>query len=130
MNELGRGLYETMTDQLPSGDYRYKGTVERNGQLYAADSGRINIGEIDFERSNLTADANFLSALAFYSGGKYYSSKNYDDVFSEYTRLDLKKAPVKSSFDEHRIWSNIYILMVIVLLLSAEWFIRKRAGML
>lgn len=130
MNELGRGLYETMTDQLPSGDYRYKGTVERNGQLYAADSGRINIGEIDFERSNLTADANFLSALAFYSGGKYYNSKNYDDVFSEYTRLDLKKAPVKSSFDEHRIWSNIYILMVIVLLLSAEWFIRKRAGML
>lgn len=130
MNELGRGLYETVTDQLPPGDYKYKATVDRNGRPYAADSGRINIGEIDFERSNLTADANFLSALAFYSGGKFFNGGDYNQVFAEYTRLDLKKAPVKSTVDEHRIWSNIYILMFIVLLLSIEWFMRKRAGML
>lgn len=130
MNELGRGLYETIADQLPPGDYKYKGTVNRNGRFYAADSGRINIGEIDFERSNLTADANFLSALAFYSGGKYFDESSYNEIMNEYTRLDLKKAPVKSSVDEHRIWSDIYILMFIVLLLSIEWFLRKRAGML
>lgn len=130
MNELGRGLYEIVTDQLPPGDYKYKGLVTRNGRLYAADSGRINIGEIDFERSNLTADANFLAALAFYSGGKYFDGSNFTGIFNEYSRLDQKKAPVKSTVDEHRIWSNIYILICIILLLSAEWFMRKRAGML
>ncbi|MCK6613413.1 MAG: hypothetical protein L6Q47_04200 [Ignavibacteriaceae bacterium] len=130
MNELGRGLYEIVTDQLPPGDYKYKGSVTRNGRLYAADSGRINIGEIDFERSNLTADANFLAALAFYSGGKYFHGSNFTGIFNEYSRLDQKKAPFKSTVDEHRIWSNIYILICIILLLSAEWFMRKRAGML
>lgn len=130
MTEAGNGLYEGIFENIPAGEYRFFGSVKRDGKVFAADSGRINIGEIDIEQLNLRTDAPLLAALAVYTGGKYYDSNNYEEIFKEYAKLIASRTQMTEEVKEYRIWSNQYILILLILLLSVEWFIRKRSGML
>jgi len=130
MSEAGFGLYEGVFENIPAGEYTYYGDVKRDGKIFSADSGRINIGEIDLEQLNLRTDGPLLAALAIYTGGKTYTPANYNEVFPEYERLLQSRIKTTTEVKEYRIWANEYILFFLVLLLSIEWFIRKRAGML
>jgi hypothetical protein len=99
---------------FPPGNYKYEASVK--------------IGEIRLESINSMADHQLLRTLSSITKGQFYS----ENSFSEIAQVFLNNPPLKptiynySSFDEaiHLKW----ILALLVLLLTIEWFIRKWGG--
>lgn len=119
--------YRLNSGQLPPGDYRYEASVSLGGKVYAA-SGKFVVKQIISELINTTADHGILQTLASRNAGKmFYPAQMKSLVEAIKSRKDLK--PVSHS--EIRLKELIHLkwlFFLILTLLSAEWFIRKRNG--
>ncbi|MEI7813073.1 MAG: vWA domain-containing protein [Ignavibacteria bacterium] len=130
MNPLSNGLYEGSLITSKSGDYSYSGEVKMNERIIGKDAGRFNVGDVDMELINPRMDKDFLLLLSRQTGGKFFYGKNYDRLFDVLQELNLQKSKDKITSDEIILWSSEWMLSLIILLFSVEWFLRKRAGML
>ncbi len=126
----GQGNYYANIEGLPSGDYSFTAEATLNNNVLGTDDGRFSIGEISIEYLNLKMNEPLLKKIAEITVGKFYYADNVssivDDIRSNrfFTERSIKKR------DDIIIWNLPYLLILVVLLLSAEWFIRKRSGML
>lgn len=130
LNSLGSGLYEG-TFQVPkTGDYNFSGTASSGGKRIGTDKGSFNVGEIDIEMMNPVMDYEFLSALANSTNGKFFYAPDYGNLFNILKNLTKKSVTEKINTSEISLWSNEWLMALVILLLGIEWFLRKRAGML
>ena len=130
LNSLGSGLYEG-TFQVPNtGDYNFSGTASSGGKKIGTDKGSFNVGEIDIEMMNPRMDYEFLSALANSTNGKFFYAPDYGNLFNILKNLTKKSVTEKIKTSEINLWSNEWLMALVILLLGIEWFLRKRAGML
>ena len=72
----------------------------------------------------------FLNNLASVSNGKFYYLKDINNISKSVNNLTelINKEDIEKT--EFRFWSDEVILIIIILLLATEWFIRKRIGMI
>jgi hypothetical protein len=127
---MGNGRYTADVSGLREGDYSFKGSASLNGKLLGTDDGRFTIGDLSPEYQNFTMNAKLLRTITDRSGGKFYTSENvvnFKDDLKNVRNFNEKSVVNKS---EIALWNLFWILIIIVLLLSLEWFIRKRLGML
>ena len=144
MTETGAGVYEATIEALGPGRYQAVATVENGDsppeRVASAPSERATRGTVPvflgkataefavadqpLELANTGMDEGLLRAIAEASGGKFLSSDSFareggDIVLGSYQR--------RFSFDPRRaVWA--YVL--IALLAGAEWFLRRRRGLL
>jgi len=79
---------------------------------------------------NPRMDHEFLSALANSTNGKFFYAPDYDE-FINILKILTKKSPTeKIKTSEISLWSNEWLMVLVIFLLGIEWFLRKRAGML
>lgn len=130
MNALENGLYEGTFEGGTPGDYSFTGTAKLNGQTLGTDAGKFNIGDVEIEMINQQADKEFLSQLALQTGGRFFYGNNYSSLFEILKNNQVQRSKEKLNVSEFVIWANEWMLIAIVLLFAAEWFLRKRAGML
>ena len=112
---------------FPPGNYKYEASVKIWEKQMKA-KGNLVVSEIRLESINSMADHQLLRTLSSITKGQFYS----ENSFSEIAQVFLNNPPLKptiynySSFDEaiHLKW----ILALLVLLLTIEWFIRKWGG--
>lgn len=112
---------------FPPGNYKYEASV-KIGEKQMKAKGNFVVSEIRLESINRMADHQLLRTLSSITKGQFYS----ENSFSEIAQVFLNNPPLKptiynySSFDEaiHLKW----ILALLVLLLTIEWFIRKWGG--
>ncbi|HZW37722.1 MAG TPA: hypothetical protein VFF33_00330 [Ignavibacteriaceae bacterium] len=130
LTPLENGLYEgTLASEEP-GDYTFTGEAVRNNTKLGGDAGSFNVGEVDIEMVNTSMDKEMLSTLASSTGGEFIYYKNYKKIF-ELLKSRLEKSKVeKIEKKEIDLWSNEWLMGVMIILLAAEWFFRKRTGML
>jgi len=127
---MGNGRYTADVSGLREGDHSFKGSASLNGKLLGSDDGRFTIGDLSPEYQNFTMNAKLLRTITDRSGGKFYTSENvanFKDDLKNVRNFNEKSVVNKS---EIALWNLFWILIIIVLLLSLEWFIRKRLGML
>lgn len=127
---IGNGRYTADVSGLREGDYSFNGSASLNGKLLGTDDGRFSIGDLSPEYQNFAMNAKLLRTLSDRSGGKFYSSENvvnFKDDLKNIRNFNDKSVVNKS---EIALWNLFWILVIIVLLFSLEWFIRKRLGML
>jgi hypothetical protein len=130
LNSIGGGLYEG-TFQPPSpGDYSYKGTALRDNKKIGDDNGRFNIGEMDIEMTDPLMNKEMLTSLAVNTGGKFFTAGNHEEIFELIKLVNQSSTREKTEVKEFNLWSNEWFLIIVILLLGIEWFIRKRTGML
>lgn len=124
---LKNNFYEVDLNSLSAGDYRYTVSVRDEA---VSRSGNFSILEFNVEQQFLNADVTKLQRLATNTGGMaYFSTENEqlaetllnDDRFQAVQKSDQKIVPLID-------WK--YLLGLIVLLLSLEWFIRKYNGLI
>lgn len=124
---LKNNFYEVDLNSLSAGDYRY--TVNVRDEAVSR-SGNFSILEFNVEQQFLNADVTKLQRLATNTGGKaFYVTENAqlvdalinDDRFQAVQKSDQKIVPLID-------WK--YLLGLIALLLSLEWFIRKYNGLI
>lgn len=130
LNSLGNGLYEGIYTTTQTGDFTFTGKATLNNKSLGTDGGSFNIGEVDVEQLNPAANYEFLSSLAGNTGGRYFYYPEMDKVYPLLESIRKNASKEKIEINEIRLWSDEWLLVIVILLLGTEWFIRKQSGML
>ncbi|MBC8043308.1 MAG: hypothetical protein IAF08_07665 [Rhizobacter sp.] len=119
------GLYNAVFETLPQGDYGYTAEAKTGGRSLGVVSGIFSVSETGAEFLALQADAETLREIARQSGGKFYTAKNFNQFFSDLQQdaaFQTMQTEERQSFELANVLPT---LIVIVLLLSLEWLLRK-----
>ncbi len=108
------------------GAYHYEARAVIEGEPAGVDSGRFNVEAYNVEKETLRQNRELLQAISRASGGIYLPA---DSVAS---LADTLKAPPRIVLEgwSRRFFLNWDMFLLVIGLLSLEWFIRKRRGML
>ena len=116
--------YSLSLGTLPEGLYRYTATTTYDGKNYTAE-GAFAVEALHLEQANLTADHSLLATLSSITGGEMY----YPDQLST---LNSKLSTLKPVIYTHTRFFELlnlpWVLILIILLLGAEWVLRKYHG--
>ena len=124
--ERGAGHYRGVYSGLEPGEYTYGATATVEGAEVGVDEGRFIVEEHSIEFSDLRADQVLLGELARASGGAAHPLAAWEDVLQ-------KLAPRKKVVEEAKslsLWGPLWPALLAIALLAAEWFLRKRSGMI
>ncbi|MBI4550629.1 MAG: hypothetical protein HY710_00030 [Candidatus Latescibacteria bacterium] len=122
----GSGRYGTTVRGLPSGEYAFTARAVRDGRELGSDSGRFRVGELNVEYLRARMNQDLLVRLASMTGGRFYRVSEADRLLSE-VRFP---APSIARTNEVQLWNHPAMLILFILLLSAEWFIRRQRGLM
>ena len=110
-----------------NGSYKFKAETKLGDKLYN-ESGEFTISPLQLESAETVADHQLLFAMADKSGGKMV----YPDQLKSIEKYIEDRGDVKPvSYTQKRLKDLIdlkWIFALLILLLSAEWFLRKRSG--
>ena len=130
LNSIGGGLYEGNLSFQNNGDYSFTGNAMLNSKLLGTDKGSFNIGDIDIEMVDTRMNYEFLNLLAKQTKGEYFSPDQSKELIARLNEIYLNSTNEKLITTEIHLWSDEWLLIIVIFLFAAEWFIRKRAGML
>jgi len=133
LSPSGHGRYEGDAGLLPAGRYSFVGTATLGGQnpvIVGADTGRFTVGEVNVEFTETRMNVSLLRQIAHRTGGTMVFPENIKGLLDPLATSDaLKSAEASTSYDLTP-WRNPYLISIVVLIFSLEWFLRKRNGML
>lgn len=119
--------YSLNAGNLPVGNYRFRAETKLGDKLYA-ESGEFSISALQLESLESVANHQLLYTLAEKSGGQMlYPSQmpNLSKLIE--AREDVK--PVTYSQKKLKDLINLkWVFALLMILISAEWFMRKRSG--
>lgn len=120
--------YQLDAGTLPAGEYHYSAEVKLGDKLLKA-SGQFTVKALNLEARQSTANHQLLYAMAKQSGGVMLQPSEINRLAG----LIKKNESIKTVVYEDRHYADLidmkWMFMLILLLLSLEWFTRKREGM-
>jgi hypothetical protein len=130
----GDGWLGTIPDLQQPGDYAIEATAEKEGRMIGSGSGEFLVFDRDIELSNPAADHDQLarlSALTQEYGGRAIAPEQLPALLEE-----IRQRPPEMEIEVQTKWQfgdtarDAWIFfLVFVGLLAAEWFLRKRWGL-
>lgn len=117
--------YKLNLGLLPPGEYKYEAKVKINNELFVK-QGSILVKEVIAERLNTVADHQLLYQLAFRTGGKLFYPAELKKLQDEISNNQLIKPITYSTNLTTSLLDLKWLFFLILILLSAEWFLRKR----
>jgi len=130
LTSVGGGLYEGSFSSIKNGDYTFNGSATVNGKSLGEDKGAFNVGDVETELIDSRMNYEFLNSLATQTNGKYFNSDQYEELLNYLNKMNASASKEKLITSEIRLWSDEWLLIIVIFLFAAEWFIRKRTGML
>jgi hypothetical protein len=126
LSSIGDGKYEGELHALEGGEYKYKGSAQYKNILMGSDSGQFSVENLNLEHLQTKIQNDFLKQLATKTGGQFINDSNFVSL------EQALKFPVKTRIEsrEWQLWNKLILLILVILFLSIEWFLRKRSGML
>ena len=122
----GRG-YQLNAGVLPVGEYTWLATTKNGKQQFTA-NGQLTVKQLNLETRQSTANHQLLRTIAERSGGQMLQPSEIGKLAG----LIRKNENIKTVVYEDKHYSDIidvkWIFILILMLLSAEWFLRKREG--
>jgi hypothetical protein len=111
---------------LKEGVYRYRSRTVINQKTEEV-RGEFAVVEKQAELQNLTADFDLLKKLSANTAGKFYRADE-----AEKLRADLQKTEAKSIIHTEETYDSLinlkWVFWLLLLVISAEWFLRKYHG--
>jgi hypothetical protein len=123
---IGGGRYEGSLEVLQGGDYEFTGAAHLQGRVLGRDEGKFSVEEFNLEFQDTRMNEELLRRIAEESGGAYFTPNDFSGL-TERLKFTEKYVVIKNEWE---IWNKTPLLIACVVLLSAEWWIRKRKGML
>lgn len=119
--------YRLNSGMFPVGEYRYEARV-KTGNKILTEEGEFSVSPIQVEFVNTVADHQLLYNLAQKHDGSMVYASNLSDLLEMIgERGDIKSV----SYTQKRLKELInlkWVFFLLLILLSAEWFLRKRSG--
>ena len=129
--DVGRGIGEHLKHfavGIP-GTYRFKASANAaDGSVIDSDSLDLQVTGLDVENDNPRANLKLLRRIASISGGTYFDPEKAADAFQALLRRQA--AYSKDVTDVSELWNDPWMLMAFVTLLSIEWMLRKKWGLI
>lgn len=122
----GNGFYRQTFSGLPEGEFSYRVEAKRNEKTIGTRSGKFTVKPFFLEFQQIPANYSLLRQLAERTGGAVYQPKQFTANFPGKSY----ESRIQYNFAEYFLWNYWQWLAVIIALLAAEWFLRKRWGML
>jgi hypothetical protein len=113
-------------DPLPAGRYTVRGTAELPDHVIQSRPLDLHVSQTSVEFRNTTQDRSALERIARRTGGSYLTPAGIDTLAANMS-LAPRNVPVVS---ESVLRASVPWFIAVLLLLSAEWLLRKRAGMI
>ncbi len=121
----GPGNYSGRFMAFAEGEYRIKTTAFKNDIELGRDSLSILVIPVNREFMYTNQNYLYLKQLSEKFNGKYYHEDQSEDLLS-----DLDLTPNRQRTEETmELWHMMIMLIIIICLLTLEWFIRKRLGL-
>jgi hypothetical protein len=112
---------------LPVGSYSYTASTKLGPNTYKAE-GKFSIAPLQLEELRTVADHQVLYQLAAQHSGKMYHTSDMEQIADEILAKDQLKPVLYDSFLTESAINLKWIFFLLLLLLSAEWFLRKYLG--
>ena len=124
--EGSRATYQAVLTRTPDGEYRFVLTEpEVTGSRPRADA-KVLPPPAELDRLEMNrAD---LAAAAALSNGGFYTLATAEDVFKDLK--NLQRVPLNQPCDPLPLWNQPATFALVLLLLAAEWLLRKRERLL
>ena len=119
--------YQVDLSHLPAGEYSF--TVKSSKENISR-SGRFQILEYNIEQQFLNADVSKLQFMAQNTGGTSYFIDSYSSLFDDliddkrFATIQRSNRTIVPLID----WK--YLLLILILSLASEWFLRKYKGLI
>ncbi len=126
MDKVGQS-YQLRAGRLPAGDYQYRASTNYAGQAYAAE-GAFSIQQIDLESAVTTADWDLLRRVSDARGGRLVTTADLDALADELIASSTAKPVLYSQVKTRPLIDWPWLLAIVLVLLSVEWFLRRRLG--
>ena len=130
MNETGEAQYFMELFNLGEGTYSYEATGRKNEVNVGSDRGQFSIGKSNVEHFQLQANRDLLQQIALRTGGEFIYARDITELDEKIKNLPGLK-PVsefkKNRVSFHEFW---WVMVLLLLLLSVEWVVRKLHSML
>lgn len=111
---------------LDQGIYKYYATTDLDGKKESS-AGEFTVKALQIEDLNLTANHQLLRALSIQNGGKFYHPGELDALSNELTNQKVQGI-IHSSEAYLPIINLPWVFLLLVTLVSIEWFTRKYNG--
>ncbi|HZY38817.1 MAG TPA: hypothetical protein VFE53_19290 [Mucilaginibacter sp.] len=119
--------YQLDAGTLPVGEYSYAASTKLGDKTFTA-AGQLSIKPLNLEMRQSAANHQLLSTIAKQSGGQML----YPNQINRLADLIRKNENIKTVVYEDKRFNEIidvkWVFALILLLLSIEWFLRKREG--
>jgi len=119
--------YQLDVGTMPAGNYSYTASTSLGGQKFTA-SGRFYVNALIAEYQQTTANHQLLQTISKQSDGKLFMPADLLKIADEI----LKNENIKTISYENRQYDELinikWLFGMILVLLSIEWFLRKRNG--
>jgi hypothetical protein len=119
------GRYEGVFAPIIPGSYRMTATAWRNDIIIGEDELKIIVASLNREFLNTRQNYTFLKKLADKTGGEYFAEEKADEVLNA-LRIESQ---IKHEDKTYELWNRLPVLLLVLFLLTLEWFIRKRKGL-
>jgi len=120
------GFYSFTLSFLTPGKYIFKGEARKEELILGTSTGEFKVEKTSIEDEELRPDKDLLREISHLSGGEYFEPENFPSLLKS---LDLEKK-LKVETLETPVWNQPLLLFLFILLLSLEWFFRKRFQLL
>ena len=114
------------------GSYRLEVEAELSGRLLGKDSKSFMVAFPYAETDDGRPRSDVLRKVAEQSGGEFIPGAEWNDKSLEQALAKLnKRAPAEIvERRQVRLWSNLWLFSALLLLLSTEWWLRRRWGLI
>jgi len=119
--------YKVNLDGLSAGIYSFKVVEAKSKATYTSS---FEVLDFDIEKQFVNPDLNKLTQLASQTNGKVFHPNQVDDLVKSLLENEDYKAVQKAITKKTPLVDWIWLLVLIVISLASEWFIRKYHGLL
>lgn len=130
LNSVGDGIFSGILGLTSTGEYYYSAEAKINNYQVGFETGRFLLSQIDLEKINLEMKEDLLTSIADITNGNYEYISKYKDVIDAVFRNKNESTKIEYYSRSINIWSETWTLIFIIMLLGAEWLLRKKSGML
>ena len=123
---MGRGRYKGIFQPWEHGEYSLKLNAFVDNELFDSESKEVIVEPYNIELLDSRLNEELLKGIAGTSGGGYVTIGRVDSLFDSFNFAPSEK----SETERFELWGKSWLLITIISLLSLEWFIRVRVGML
>lgn len=129
MSHQQNEIYNADLGNYPIGIYRLSAIATRNERIIGTAEDRVNVSESIIEFINTRRDDSTLRLISEITSGILLENLNSDRLMSYLSSLTVEDSDQQVSNDFYYLSRSGYWFLLVIILLSAEWLIRRSASL-